>query len=342
MSTDKGAEGAREGAVQAVLNAVRGASRIVLTTHVNADGDGAGSEAAVASWLRSTGREVWILNPTRFPPAFEFLLEDPEWVVEAGTPYANEITARADLAVVLDTAEVGRIGRVRPLVDHLPKVIVDHHVESAQPIQGTTLRIPEACATGELVYDLIQAAGDPFTDRARHGIYVAILTDTGGFRFANATPRAHAITAEMIAGGVDPEATWGRVYGSAPMRRYLLLAECLRTLDMDEELGISWMIVPRSAYDQLEATAQDLDGFVDYPRSLAGVHVGLLFRETRSGEIKVSLRSNGPVDVNKVAREFGGGGHVKASGALLSGTLDRVRSRVLDAVRREVRATRRT
>ena len=326
--------------VRSVLAAVQRANRIVLTTHMNADGDGAGSQAAVASWLASTGREVWIINPTRFPDAFRFLLEDTKWLVTAGTPYAEEITARADLALVLDTAEVSRIGRVKGLIRHLPKAIVDHHILSTQPIKGTTLRDPSACATGELVYDMIQAAGDDLTPAARKGIYVAILTDTGGFRFSNATPKAHRIAAEMIEAGVDPEDMYGRVYGSAPMRRYQLLAACLQTLDVDDEAGIGWMVVPQRTYDQLEATAQDLDGFVDYPRTLEGVHVGLLFRETQGGEVKVSLRSSGPVDVNKIAREFGGGGHVKASGAILPGTIDEVRAKVVQAVRREALSVR--
>jgi len=313
-----------------------------LTTHINADGDGVGSQVALTSWLRSTGREVWIVNPTRFPPNFSFLVDDPEWLVEAGTPYSEEITARADLAVVLDTSEVPRIGRVKGLIAHLHTAIVDHHMVGSKPIKGTALRDETACATGELIYDLIERSGDEFTDTARLGIYVAIMTDTGGFRFSNSTQTAHRIAGEMIAGGVDPEDTYSRVYGSSPMRRYQLLSAALQTLEVDQEAGVGWMIVPRNAFDQLDASTEDLDGFVDYPRTLEGVDVGLMFRETRSGDVKISLRSSGPVDVNAIATEFGGGGHVKASGALVSGRLEDVVQKVVRSVRGAALSVRRS
>ena len=131
--------------VQRVLDALRGAGRVILTTHVNADGDGVGSEIAVASWLRASGREAWIINPTRFPRVFEFMVEDPEHVVSVTDDFVKEATARADLALVLDTSEFQRIGRVKPLIDHLPKVVIDHHVPGSSPIAGTVLRDATAC-----------------------------------------------------------------------------------------------------------------------------------------------------------------------------------------------------
>lgn len=319
--------------IENVLQVLRASSRVILTTHVNADGDGTGSQVALASWLRQSGREAWIVNPTRFPRVFEFMLEDSEQVVSVTDSYVKEITARADLAVVLDTGEIPRIGRVKPLIDHLPKAVIDHHVPGAASIPGASLRDADACATGELIYDLIEASGDPWTPAARLGVYVAILTDTGGFRFANSTPRAHRVAADMIEGGVDPEAVQSRVYGSAPLRRFQLLAASLQQIDVDEEAGIAWMTVPRSVHEQVGATAEDIDGFVDYPRAVAGTKVALLFRETSGGDIKVSFRSTSNVDVNAIARQFGGGGHVKASGALVGGSLDDVRRKVLAAVR---------
>jgi len=319
--------------IERVLDVVRNASRVILTTHVNADGDGAGSEVAVASWLRASGREAWIVNPTRFPRSFEFMLEDPEHVVSATDSFVQEVTARADLAIVLDTSEFQRIGRVKPLIEHLPKVVIDHHVPSASPIGGTLLRDPTACATGELVYNLIEASGDGWTPAAREGVYVAILTDTGGFRFANSTQEAHHVAGEMIKGGVKPEEVQARVYGSASPRRFQLLAAALQQIDVDEDAGIAWMTVPRTVYEQVGATSEDIDGFVDYPRNVAGTRVALLFRETGAGGTKVSFRSTGSVDVNAIAKEFGGGGHVRASGALVSGSLDDVRQRVIAAVR---------
>ena len=327
---------ARAAKVREARDALLAARRAVLTTHLNADGDGTGCEAALSSWLRANGTEVWIINPTPFPDAFRFLVEDEDWIVPAGSPQARDLCDQADLAVVLDTGEVHRIGRVRDLIRELPTVVIDHHQPGERSIGGISLRDPEACATGELIYDLVLAADGPWTDHVALGIYVAILTDTGSFRFSNSTPASHEVIADLIARGVDPEEVYGRVYGRAPLQRYRLLEVALGTLDVDEEHGIAWMTVPREAYDRLGVTADDLEGMVDVPRSIKGAHVGLLFRSTTKGDVKVSFRSSGPVDVNKLARRFGGGGHVKASGAMLDGPLDRAITEVLEATREAV------
>jgi phosphoesterase RecJ-like protein len=322
--------------VREVRNALLASRRAVLTTHLNADGDGAGCEAAVVSWLRANGTEAWIVNPTPFPDTFRFLIEDESWVVEAGSPRARDLCDRADLAVVLDTGEVPRIGRVRSLIRELLTVVVDHHPPGEHPIGGISLRDPDACATGELVFDILLAAGGPWTGSAVAGMYVAILTDTGSFRFANSSPAAHRVTAELIARGVEPEDMHRRVYGAAPVRKYRLLERALATLDVDEALGISWMTIPPGAIEELGVTPDDLEGMVDIPRGVEGTRVGLLFRVTTTGEVKVSFRSNGPVNVNELAKRFGGGGHVRASGAMVAGPLDRAVGVVVQATREAV------
>jgi phosphoesterase RecJ-like protein len=327
---------ARTSSVREVRNALLASRKAVLTTHLNADGDGAGCEAALAAWLRANGTDAWIVNPTPFPDGYKFLLGDPSWVVEATSPNVERICDQADLAIVVDTGEVQRIGRVRSLIRELPTVVIDHHQPSDGPIGGISLRDPDACATGELVYDVIMAAGGPWPREALEGIYVAILTDTGSFRFTNATPGAHQVAAELIAQGVDPEEMHGRVYGGAPIRRYRLLQRALATLEFDEKAGIAWMVIPQDAYVELGATQDDLEGMVDVPRSVAGARVGLLFRTTTTGEVKVSFRSSGPVNVNELAKRFGGGGHIKASGAMVPGPMDKAVETVVQATRQAV------
>ncbi|MDT8341217.1 MAG: bifunctional oligoribonuclease/PAP phosphatase NrnA [Longimicrobiales bacterium] len=324
-------------AARRAADALRAARRVVLTTHVNADGDGAGSQAAVAAWLRANGTEAWIVNPTTFPDMFRFLLPE-DWTVPVGSPAAEELCAGADLACVLDTGEVPRIGRVKPLISHLPAVVVDHHPPGERPIGGISLRDPTASATGELVYDLMLAARGPWPDASLLGMYVAILTDTGGFRFSNATAGAHEVVAELIRRGLDTEAAYNRVYGASPLRRYRLLQACLGTLEAAE--GVAWMTVPPVAFRELQAVAEDLEGLVDYPRGVEGAEVALLFRRTGSGATKVSFRSNGPVDVNRLARHFGGGGHVRAAGASLESPLEEVVPRVVQAAQEAVAAAR--
>ena len=319
------------------LDALRGSRHAVLTTHLNADGDGVGCQIAMAAWMRALGGRVWIVNPTPFPDMFRFLLPDGDWVLDAGSPEAREACAQADLAVVLDTGEVPRIGRVKPMIDGVPTVVVDHHQPGEQPIGGVSLRDPGACATGELVHDLVLACDGPWPRATLDGIYVAILTDTGSFRFSNSTPASHRIAADLIADGADPEELHRRVYGAAPLRRLRLLAKALATLEMDEAAGIAWMRVP-DKIDGADPRTEDVEGIVDYPRSIAGVEVGMIFRRTASGGTKISFRANGPVDVNALAREFGGGGHIKASGALVERPPADVIPRVVEATRRAIHA----
>ncbi len=330
----------RMASVKAVRNVLLAARKAVLTTHLNADGDGAGSEAAMVSWLRAHGCEAWIVNPTQFPDVFRFLIEDEDWIVPAGSRRARDIADSADLAVVLDTGEVPRIGRVRDLIRELPTVVIDHHPPGDRPIGGKSLRDPDACATGELVYDVMLASDGPWTEAALRGLYVAILTDTGSFRFANSTPDSHQVAAELIGRGVNPEEMYSRVYGAAPLRKYKLLERALGTLDADPAGGVAWMTVPTDAVRELEPSPDDLEGLVDVPRGVEGAEVGLLFRQTTTGEVKVSLRSNGPVDVNALARRFGGGGHIKASGAMVKGPMQRAVEEVVSAAREAVAHTR--
>ncbi len=328
----------RLAAVEEVLGVLTEARRVVLTTHINADGDGAGSQVALTGFLREQGAEAWIVNPTPYPRLFRFLIPDPDWVVPASDPAAEQLCRDADLAVVLDTGEVPRLGRVKPMIDAVPKVVVDHHPPGTAPIPGVSLRDPAACATGELVFDLLTRADCLWAEPAVTALYVAIVTDTGSFRHSNTSSRCHRIAAELIERGADPEEVHRSVYGAFPPRRLQLLREALGLLGVNEDGTVAWMTVPADAFHALGAQPDDLEGLVDYPRSLDGVQVAVLFRRIRSGAVKVSFRSNGEVDVDRLAKSFGGGGHVKASGAVVQGSEEAVRRRVVDAAEAAVRA----
>ena len=328
----------RQGPIRDVLKALNAANSILLTTHVNADGDGTGCQAAMASWLRARGKDAWIVNPTPFPDGFSFLLPDPSWSLDPDSTRVKELAGSFDLAVILDTAEVSRVGRVMRLMEELPRVVVDHHPPGPEPISGVSFRDAEASATGELVFDLMKGAGAEISPEVALGLYVAILTDTGSFRFSNASPEAHRVAADLLEAGVDPEETHRRIYGNYPLRRLRLLQAALPELEVDPSGALAWMTVPTGAFQELSATSDDLEGLVDYPREIQGVEVGILFREASRGATKVSFRSNGDVDVNALARVFGGGGHVKAAGALVNGPLPEVREQVLEVARKAVQA----
>lgn len=325
----------RRAAARRIVERIEDAERIVLTTHVNADGDGAGSEAALAHWLMTAGKIVTIVNPTPFPTMFQFLIDDPALLATVGSPAADRALADADLLIVLDTAEPSRIGKVAKAAAHRTVVVIDHHVHSDSMLDGLMLQDVTACATGELVFDLLEAADvpTPWPQAVLEGLYTAVVTDTGSFRFSNTTPRAHQVAGELIAQGVDPELMFRRIYATVPLRRIELLRHALQTLEVDPEYPITWITIKRGVMEELGTGTEDLEGVVDHARSIEGTELAILFRETADGSTKISFRSAGAVDVNAIARQFGGGGHVKAAGALISDRIDDARRRVLEAAR---------
>lgn len=309
--------------------------RVVLSTHMNADGDGCGSEVALARLLAQRGLDVRIVNPTPWPDLFSFLLGDG---VKDESAKGAAALQRVDLLVVLDISDVRRLGALAEAVRRLPvpKLVIDHHIASEDPAGDIVFTDDTACATGELVYDLASVLGLELTPPIAQALYVAILTDTGSFRYSNTSPRCHAIAAELLAAGVDPEDMYLRIYASAPAGRVRLLAEVLATLGVDTERGLAWLSMSNGALEKYGVRQEDLDGIVEQARSIAGTRMALFFRDLGYGKIKVSFRSTGEVDVNAFARQFGGGGHAKASGALIAGSLEEVRERVITAARQFV------
>ncbi len=323
--------------LRVVMERLRAAERVVLTTHVNADGDGCGSEAAVAAWLESRGVRATIVNPTPFPASLRFLLHREGAAADLGSPEAAEALAETDLFLVLDTSEENRVEPLREWLDPERTLVVDHHPPGPTVVGHQGVQDPSAAATGELVYDLLSLDGAEWPIEAAIGIYVALVSDTGSFRFSNTTPRAHRIAAEMLRLGVDPEAVFQRLFATFPRRRFELLRAALERLDTEGDLGLAWIEVPYAVAERVQATNDDFEGLIDQARSVEGTRVAILFRELPDGKVKVSWRANGPVDVNRLAREFGGGGHVKASGALVPGPAEEVVQRVLESARGALR-----
>lgn len=330
----------RRAVLREVAETALRARRVVLTTHVNADADGVGSEVALAAWLESHGVDVAIVNPTPFPEHLRFLVHRPGLIVDREDPEFDEVVERADLLIVVDTSEPRRIAPLDQTFAGLDTRVIDHHQPGPRVVPGGGLLDPSASAAGELIYDLITLTGDPWPAASVLGVYVAIVSDTGSFRFSNTTPRAHVIAAEMLVRGVDAEFVYERLFATAPRRRLELLREALGHLQQDTEHGIAWIAIPRSITDRLGSTPDDYDGLIEHVRALEGTRVAILFRETGASETKVSFRSTGSMDVNAVARVFDGGGHVKASGATVPWPVDEAVERVVEVVRGEVRGKR--
>ena len=326
----------KSAAARALAEVFRPGRRVCVTTHVNPDGDGLGSEAGLLHLLRARGVDAVVTNPTPTPPRFGFLFE--------GLPGADRTREavkelrRADVIVVLDISDLGRLGMLTDTVRDraaagVPLVCIDHHVSDGQLPPGPRYLDTKAAATGELIYEVALANGWPLVPEAAQALYVALLTDTGGFRFSNTRPRTLRVAADLLETGLDPERIYLRVYAGQPEGRPRMIGEALQTLVVEPEHGLAWVTIPTGALERHGLTSDDLDGVVEFPRSIEGVRMALLFREISQGRVKVSLRSVGEVDVADFAQPFGGGGHRKAAGLSLQGSLAEVQSTILAAAR---------
>src|SRR5687768_13352648 len=201
---------------------------------MNADGDACGSVAGLARLLRQLGIESRIVNPTPWPATFSFLLGDD--LIDHTAKGAAALTP-LDAMIVLDVSDMKRLGALADAVRRLdvPRLVIDHHIISDEPAGDIMVSDTTACATGELIFDLASVLGLKLTESIATALYCAILTDTGGFRFSNTTPRAHAIAGELLAAGVDPEEMYRRIYASVPLGRLRMLREALGTLETKSE-----------------------------------------------------------------------------------------------------------
>lgn len=327
---------ARRAAIRSWFDALRPGMTVALSTHINADGDGCGSETALARLLAQCGIHCRIVNPTPWPGMFQFLLGDD---VENATAHGAAALVDVDALIVLDINDLRRLGHLADTVRSLavPISVIDHHVAGDEPVGTLAVTDTSACATGELVYDIAMALDLEITPAIAQSLYAAILTDTGSFRYSNTSPRAHAIASHLLAAGVNPEEMYRRIYAQVSVGRLQLLREALGTLEVEPEIGLSWISVHADAMDRFHVTSEDLDGIVEHPRSISGTKLALFFRDLGHGKVKVSFRSTGQVDVQRLASRYGGGGHAKASGALLTGSLETVRPQVVGDARTYLR-----
>jgi phosphoesterase RecJ-like protein len=314
------------------VEAVRQGRRVLLFAHVYPDGDVLGSQLGLGLALRAAGREASFACAHPVPDPFHFLpgaADIQQW--KAGR---NGF----DLVVTLDCPDPGRLGGLlegaRGPGAHV--LNIDHHGDNRRygDVNWVDTR---AAATGEMVYDLVQAARLPLTADVAVNLYTAIITDTGSFRYSNTTPKTFRVAARLVEMGVDPARVATAVYETRFLGGLRLLGQVLQQIETDPDGAVAWLVI-----DRAQAASPDLpegEEFVNYPRSLRTAKVAVLFRELPDA-VKVSLRAKGEVDVARIAARLGGGGHPNAAGLILPGGLAEAKVVVLGAVREALAARR--
>jgi phosphoesterase RecJ-like protein len=238
-----------------------------------------------------------------------------------------------DVAVALDTAIQNRLGTTLHAINSARIWInIDHH--PSNPGYGDIVYIdPTAPATGQIIFELIKSQNLPLSREIAENLYVAISTDTGSFQYPNTTARTFEIAAELVRAGVDVGRISQQLYENYPQRRSELLRELLATMRLDADGRIASFSLSLNLARQLGVLPEDNEGLIDHLRAIRGVVVAVFFEELAEGKVRVSMRSKSErIDVRAICEKFGGGGHVLAAGARVRGTLEEVRTKIMEAI----------
>ena len=304
----------------------------VVTSHINPDGDAIGSEMGLTHFLRALGKQVVIMNSTETPEVLRFL--DPEDEIRVwGEPGTRELLDDVDAIFIVDVnnwEHIGYVGRALQ-ARSLPRACIDHHQESTRDFADVTVSDTTAAATGVLILEMIRDSDVELTRSMADALFAAILTDTGTFRFSNTDARALRAAADLCDAGSIAFEMHRKVFGSKTWGAGRMLGPVLSTLESAAGGRLAWISATLESINNAGATHDDMDGFADLVRSIKGVELVLFFKETSEGDIKVSLRSNGNVDAHAIAKHFGGGGHIMASGMRVQGPMQHA----IDMVTRE-------
>jgi len=318
---------------QQVADCLRQHQTFLVLTHYRPDGDAIGSQLAVALLLNQLGKQVSLWNDDAVPAKFRFL------------PHSHLVTPPPDAArdfdgvIALDTSTWERVGTAAQRIGQRKTLInVDHHV-SNEKFADINWVVPDAPATGLLVFELIQRGGFTLTAEIATCLYAAIATDTGNFTYTNTTPGALRAAAELVEAGVNVGELCRHIYESYPYNRVRLLQMTLADLTLTDHNRIAYYWVTNEMFQRSGAKREDTEGLIDYARSIDGVLVAVLFEELpEPGKFRMSLRSKHPkLDVNSIARRFGGGGHREAAGARLSGNPKQIEAKVIAAISAAIR-----
>lgn len=311
--------------VAAISSAILQRKRFVISSHARPDGDAIGSQVAMAYALRQLGKDVHVVDADPAPSQFQVFPGVRDIQV------STTVHGQFDAAIIMECGDLSRTG-----VEGLDKyflINIDHHPGNTS-YGAINWFDPSASACSEMVFDVIEALGVTLTPEIATHIYVAILTDTGGFHFSHITARTFEICRRCIEAGADPEAIARAVYDNSTIGRLRLMGAVLHNLEFEAGGRAVVAALTLKLLEETGATHEDSDGLINIPLNVKDILAAVFFKEIAPDSFRVSLRSKGNVDVNRVATVFGGGGHKNAAGCTLNGPYPDVRRKLVDELTR--------
>ncbi len=306
-----------------IADAIRARQSFVLSSHARPDGDAIGSQLAMAYALRALGKDVRVVNRDPAPPPLMAFAGVPDIEI------AEKVDGNFDAAIIMECGDLARTG-----VEGLDRgfvINIDHHPGNTGYGQINWFD-PAAAACGEMVFDLVVGLGVPLTTEIATHVYVAILTDTGSFHFSSISPRTFDICRGLLEAGVDPVGVARSVYDSGTMARLKLSGALLSGMRIDPTGRIALLYLDHEIARAAGGTYEDTDGLINEPLTVKEVQAVVFFKHVQGDEYRVSMRSKGAIDVNAVAKAFGGGGHKNAAGCTAVGRIDALRQLFVEKV----------
>lgn len=330
---------------------IKGKDNFLITTHVRSDADAISSEIALYLMLINMGKMVYIVNDSEIPKTVNFLFNNKESpskdsCLKPGSTAISIVNffnlseyhtkeglnGNFEVVIVVDSPSIKRSGKISDIIPRDAIVInIDHHV-SNERFGDINLVSPDACATGEIVYDYLVEANHEITPQIAEALYTAIISDTGRFTHANTTSKSLAVAARLIELGANPAKIAENLYQFNTLGNLKLQAMAIETLKFAANGRIAIMWITKDMLKRAGTRVADIQDFPELPLSIENVSVGILLREMdEPNYIKVSLRSK-DMDVNRIVKKYGGGGHVQAAGCEVNGTMQEVHEKMVDAV----------
>jgi phosphoesterase RecJ-like protein len=295
-----------------VAEAIRQRQRFVVMSHARPDGDAIGSSLAMAYALRELGKGVRVVSRDAPPPPL---------MVFPGVPDIDIVSEIGDTAEAVIVMECGDVKR--PGIDGVERgfvINIDHHPGNV--LYGALNWMDlSAAACGEMVFDLVRELGVPLTYEIAIHVYIAILTDTGSFHYSNITPRTFDICRQCVEAGVSPPAVARSIFDANNLGRLKLFGAVLNRMHLDPTGRIATLSVDKQLTHECGGTYEDTEGLINLPLTVKEILAVVFFKEIGPGDWRVSMRSKGDIDINAIAKEFGGGGHKNASGCSARGEL---------------------
>ncbi|HEY5585577.1 MAG TPA: bifunctional oligoribonuclease/PAP phosphatase NrnA [Ruminiclostridium sp.] len=310
-----------------IIKLIDEAGGVAIFPHISADGDAIGSSLALGLALKNAGKKVAIYIEENISNVYKFLPG-----IELATFY-NELEDVMDLNIALDTGDVGRLASRAEAYFKAPCTInIDHHVTNTK---FGHLNFVDAlsASTGEIVYKIIKQLKLKIDTDIAMCLYTAIATDTGGFKYGNTTAETHRIAAELLETGIDIGDLSQRIFENTTFAKLKLTQKSIELLELYENSKIAVTVLSLEDIRSIGAKDEDCDGIVNIGRSIEGVEVSILIKEKENNEVRVNLRSKAFVDVSEVAAAFDGGGHKRAAGCTVKGSVEDVKAKLINAVK---------